>query len=108
MDDLDPLRQSFGSGRCRIAGRRTRVTSRHLGIGWESAHVCIDDALRVALVEVMTDQRKRGDVAFWSASSFFSFAFSSSKAFGRFASGTPIRKRGATPHLARHEMTDGR
>ena len=28
----------------RITGRRTGVVNRHLGIGWEFVHVCIDDA----------------------------------------------------------------
>ena len=32
----------------RITGRRTGVINRHLGIGWEYLHVCVDDASRLA------------------------------------------------------------
>jgi hypothetical protein len=35
----------------RITGRQTGVVNRHLGIGWEYVHVCIDDASRVAFVQ---------------------------------------------------------
>jgi transposase InsO family protein len=40
------------------------VVNRHLGIGWEYVHVCIDDASRVAFVQVMVNQRKESAVAF--------------------------------------------
>ena len=40
------------------------VVNRHLGIGWEYVHVCIDDASRVAFVQVMANQRKESAVAF--------------------------------------------
>jgi transposase InsO family protein len=51
----------IGSG---ITGRQTGVVNRHLGIGWEYVHVCIDDASRVAFVQVMANQRKESAVAF--------------------------------------------
>jgi transposase InsO family protein len=43
------------------------VVNRHLGIGWEYVHVCIDDASRIAFVQVMADQRKESAVAFLEA-----------------------------------------
>ena len=48
----------------RITGRRTGVVNRHLGIGWEFVHVCIDDASRVAFSQIMKDERKESAVAF--------------------------------------------
>ena len=42
-------------------------SNRHHGIGWEFVHVCIDDASRVAFVQVMADQRKETAVAFLQA-----------------------------------------
>ena len=33
----------IGSVGHRITGRQTGVVNRHLGIGWEFLHVCIDD-----------------------------------------------------------------
>ena len=57
----------IGSIGHRITGRRTGVVNRHLGIGWEFVHVCIDDASRVAFVQVMPDQRKGSAVAFLEA-----------------------------------------
>jgi transposase InsO family protein len=57
----------IGSVGHRITGRQTGVVNRHLGIGWEYVHVCIDDASRVAFVEVMTDQRKESAIAFLKA-----------------------------------------
>jgi transposase InsO family protein len=40
----------IGSVGHRITGRQTGVVNRHLGIGWEYVHVCIDDASRVAAI----------------------------------------------------------
>jgi transposase InsO family protein len=40
------------------------VVNRHLGIGWEYVHVCIDDASRVDFVQVMANQREESAVAF--------------------------------------------
>lgn len=57
----------IGSVGHRITGRRTGVVNRHLGIGWEFVHVCIDDASRVAFVQVMPDERKASAVAFLEA-----------------------------------------
>ena len=41
-----------------ITGRQTGVINRHHGIGREFVYVCIDDASRVAFIEVMKDERK--------------------------------------------------
>ena len=57
----------IGSVGHRITGRQTGVVNRHLGIGWEYVHVCIDDASRVAFVQVMGNQRKESAVAFLEA-----------------------------------------
>jgi transposase InsO family protein len=57
----------IGSVGHRITGRQTGVVNRHLGIGWEYVHVCIDDASRIAFVQVMADQRKESAVAFLEA-----------------------------------------
>jgi transposase InsO family protein len=51
----------------RITGRQTGVINRHLGIGWEFVHVCIDDASRIAFSRVMRDERKASAVAFLEA-----------------------------------------
>ncbi|RVC78147.1 IS481 family transposase [Mesorhizobium sp. M2A.F.Ca.ET.046.02.1.1] len=55
----------IGSVGHRITGRRTGVVNRHLGIGWEFVHVCIDDASRAAFVQVMPDERKASAVAYY-------------------------------------------
>ena len=57
----------IGSVGHRITGRYPGVVNRHHGIGWEFVHVCIDDASRVAFVQVMVDQRKESAVAFLEA-----------------------------------------
>jgi transposase InsO family protein/transposase-like protein len=57
----------IGSVGHRITGRQSGVVNRHHGIGWEFVHVCIDDASRVAFVQVMADQRKEGAVVFLEA-----------------------------------------
>ncbi len=46
---------------------KTGVVNRHLGIGWEFVHVCIDDASRVAFSRVMKDEKKESAVAFLKA-----------------------------------------
>ena len=51
----------------RITGRRTGMINRHLGIGWEFVHVCIDDASRIAFSRVMKDERKESAVIFLKA-----------------------------------------
>jgi hypothetical protein len=43
------------------------VINRHLGIGWEFVHVCIEDASRIAFSRVMKDETKRSAVAFLKA-----------------------------------------
>jgi hypothetical protein len=45
----------------RIHGDRT---TRVRGIGWEHVHVCIDDATRLAYVEVLATNQQRDVVAF--------------------------------------------
>jgi len=57
----------IGSVGHRITGRYPGVVNRHHGIGWEFVHVCIDDASRVAFVQVMANQRKKSAVAFLEA-----------------------------------------
>ena len=57
----------IGSVGHRITGRRPGVINRHVGIGWEFVHVCIDDASRIAFSRVMKDERKTSAVAFLKA-----------------------------------------
>jgi transposase InsO family protein len=57
----------IGSVGHRITGRYPGAINRHHGIGWEFVHVCIDDASRVAFVQVMADQRKESAVTFLEA-----------------------------------------
>jgi transposase InsO family protein len=45
----------IGSIGHRITGRKTGVINRHLGIGWEFVHVCIDDASRIAFTAIKPD-----------------------------------------------------
>jgi transposase InsO family protein len=54
----------IGSIGHRITGRHPGAVNRHHGIGWEFVHVCIDDASRVAFVQVMADQRKESAVGY--------------------------------------------
>ncbi|RWP14655.1 hypothetical protein [Mesorhizobium sp.] len=51
----------------RITGRRTGTVNRHLGIGWEFVHVCIDGASRITFVQVMPDERRASAAASWGA-----------------------------------------
>jgi transposase InsO family protein/transposase len=57
----------IGSIGHRITGRYRGAVNRHHGIGWEFVHVCIDDASRIAFVQVLPDQRKESAVAFLKA-----------------------------------------
>ena len=57
----------IGSVGHRITGRQTGVVNRHLGIGWEFVHVCIDDASRIAFSRVLKDERKASAIAFLEA-----------------------------------------
>jgi transposase len=52
----------IGSVGHRITGRYPGAVNRHHGIGWEFVHVCIDDASRIAFVQVLADQRKESAV----------------------------------------------
>ena len=47
----------------RISGNRGRG-QRSRGAGWEFVHVCVDDATRLAYVEVLADERARTAVGF--------------------------------------------
>lgn len=58
--DIKPLGRIRGIGH-RIHGDRSR---RQPGVGYEYAHVAIDDATRVAYVEVRRSQRRRACAAF--------------------------------------------
>lgn len=67
--DIKKLGRIDGVGH-RITGDRTRQSSRRgrgQGLGWEFVHVCIDDASRVAFVQVMPDEKKHSAVAFLKA-----------------------------------------
>jgi transposase InsO family protein len=61
----------IGSVGHRITGRQTGVVNRHLGIGWEFVHVCIDDASRIAFSRVMKDERKASAIAFLKAAAAY-------------------------------------
>ena len=72
----------IGSIGHRITGRQTGVVSRHLGIGWEYVHVCIDDASRIAFMQVMADQRKESAVVFLEAAiAYYAIAGCSGRAY---------------------------
>ncbi len=58
--DIKKLGRIDGVGH-RITGNR-RDTTR--GAGWEFAHVCIDDASRIAFAQVMPDEKTHSAVAF--------------------------------------------
>jgi transposase InsO family protein len=67
--DIKKLGKIDGIGH-RITGDRTgqsRRRGRGEGLGWEFVHVCIDDASRVAFVQVMPDEKKESAVAFLKA-----------------------------------------
>ena len=48
----------------RVTGSRTKGSSR--GAGWDFVHVAVDDATRLAYVEVLPDERKESATAFLS------------------------------------------
>jgi transposase InsO family protein len=58
--DIKPLGRIRGIGHRIHGDRRTRQK----GIGWEYVHVAIDDATRIAFVEVRRSQRRRACDAF--------------------------------------------
>jgi len=67
--DVKKLGRIRGAGH-RVTGhrasqRRTRVNGRLTGVaGWEFVHVCVDDATRLAYVEVLTDEKATTAVGF--------------------------------------------
>jgi transposase InsO family protein len=67
--DIKKLGKIDGIGH-RITGDRrgqSNRRSRGEGLGWEFVHVCIDDASRIAFVQVMPDEKKTSAVAFLTA-----------------------------------------
>lgn len=54
------VRIEKGAGH-RVTGKRTRQAR---GAGWERVHVCVDDATRLAYVEVLSDEKARTAVGF--------------------------------------------
>src|ERR671918_60424 len=48
----------------RVTGSRRLKASRGRAPGWEFVHVCVDDATRLAYVEVLADERAQTAVAF--------------------------------------------
>ena len=61
--DTKKLGRIAGIGH-RITGRRSGTVNRHHGIGWETLHVCIDDASRLAYSEILPDEKKERAIAF--------------------------------------------
>jgi transposase InsO family protein len=67
--DIKKLGRIDGVGH-RITGDRRGQSNRRArgeGLGWEFVHVCIDDASRVAFVQVMPDEKTQSAVAFLKA-----------------------------------------
>jgi transposase InsO family protein len=54
------VRIEKGAGH-RVTGKRT---SQAKGVGWERVHVCVDDATRLAYVEVLADEKARTAIGF--------------------------------------------
>jgi transposase InsO family protein len=63
--DIKKLGKIDGVGH-RITGDRTGQSNGR-GVGWEFVHVCIDDASRVAFVQIMPDEKKESATAFLKA-----------------------------------------
>jgi transposase InsO family protein len=67
--DVKKLGRIRGAGH-RVTGqrssqRRTRVNGRRTGVaGWEFVHVCVDDATRLAYVEVLADEKATTAIGF--------------------------------------------
>ena len=67
--DVKKLGRIRGAGH-RISGsrasqRKTRLEGRRIGVaGWEFVHVCVDDATRLAYVEVLADERATTAIGF--------------------------------------------
>jgi transposase InsO family protein len=67
--DIKKLGRIDGVGH-RITGDRRGQSNRRgrgEGLGWEFVHVCIDDASRVAFVQVMPDEKQESAIAFLKA-----------------------------------------
>jgi transposase InsO family protein len=67
--DVKKLGRIRGAGHrmtgSRASQKRTRVNGRLTGVaGWEFVHVCVDDATRLAYVEVLADETGRSAVGF--------------------------------------------
>jgi transposase InsO family protein len=58
--DVKKLVRIEGAGH-RVTGNRRRPAK---GIGWEYVHVCIDDATRIAYVEVLRDEKAQTAIGF--------------------------------------------
>jgi transposase InsO family protein len=67
--DVKKLGRIRGAGHrmtgMRASQKRTRINGRLTGVaGWEFVHVCVDDATRLAYVEVLEDETGRTSVGF--------------------------------------------
>jgi transposase InsO family protein/transposase len=67
--DIKKLGRIRGAGHrvtgSRASQRKTRRNGRRVGVaGWEFVHVCVDDATRLAYVEVLADEKAGSAVAF--------------------------------------------
>ena len=67
--DVKKLGRIHGAGHrmtgSRASQKRVRVNGRLTGVaGWEFVHVCVDDATRLAYVEVLSDETGRSAVGF--------------------------------------------
>jgi transposase InsO family protein len=67
--DVKKLGRIRGAGHrmtgSRASQKRTRVNGRLTGVaGWEFVHICVDDATRLAYVEVLSDEKGRTAVGF--------------------------------------------
>ncbi len=73
------VRIEKGAGH-RVTGKRTRQAR---GAGWERVHVCVDDATRLAYVEVLPDEKARTAVGFLKRAVAFSMRPTGSWSRGR-------------------------
>jgi transposase InsO family protein len=69
--DVKKLGRIGGGAGHRVSGNRG-PGQRSRGVGWEFVHVCVDDATRLAYVEVLSDEKASTAVAFLArATSFY-------------------------------------
>ena len=61
--DVKKLGKIRGGAGHRVTGKRSGL-HRNRGIGWDFVHVCVDDATRLAYVEVLSDEKATTVVAF--------------------------------------------